>query len=187
VQGGWYKNTMHWIVSNCNIKHGQLMRDIFENFYMQHSSTKPLWEKNLKQWEKIIGDSTTLALFDVTDNQGNSYPIYYNWYFMTMAFVNHDSFTLILIDWLQKRYGVPYNTIKQDHKFTMHMDNFAKVQRHGLYTYSFKKKTVGQVPTRADSDAQEKIWSLVDFFTLYRDSGNIMNGSKKLLGIIPTK
>jgi putative methyltransferase len=93
VQGGFYKNTIQWIISNHRIKHGELIRKIFNDFFRQ----MPEYHYTLNEWSDIL----TNPVRDCTINQ-----VYVGYYFVEQVFTN-DNFSKELVTWINYTYSVP--------------------------------------------------------------------------------
>jgi hypothetical protein len=66
----------------------------------------------------------------------------FSWYFIALAFLHNEQFTLNLEKWLQKRYHVPSKILKSDRHLNIHSDNFGK-KTLSLVITDFKKNIDG--------------------------------------------
>lgn len=168
VQGGYYKNTIEWIKNNHNLKFGDLIRSIYEEFFLQNESIKQLKDEAQKSWDMILLDSEIPCVFQIANQ-----PIHGGWYFVGLAFLEHERFSLPLINWLQFKYNVPKELIELDHEVAVYATNFQKTIRSGYNFINYKKN----IPAN-------DVNGVINLFRLYRHSGKIFTGTKKLLGII---
>ncbi len=102
VQGGFYKNTIRWIISNYKIKHGNIIRKIFNDFFRQTSEYHTL----LNEWRDILNTPDR----DCTINQ-----VYVGYYFVEQVF-NNNKINKELVAWINNTYSVPKDIRSLDDK-----------------------------------------------------------------------
>jgi putative methyltransferase len=176
VQGGYYKNTLDWVVKNHNLGIGGIMRDMYDNFYMQSSHCRQWREQLFAEWDNILIDQDQPCVFTIDGKE-----VFGGWYFIAIAFLYHDQFTTNLMNWLQNKYDIPQHIINSDTELTIHNGNFDTTMRNGIVVTDFRKKI-----TRNKSFTGGNLESVIDFlYRLYRDSGNISRAKKRLFGLIP--
>ena len=165
VLGGFQKNTVDWIRATHKLGYGQISRDIYENFFMQHE-----YKNNVRaRWKEILNDSDLPCVFDV-----NNQSVYGAYYFVALVFTD-PIFANNLIEYLQSKYSVPADIILAEKNLNINADNYGKTVINGLYTVNYKK---------AISFQKDDVHSLIGAFRTYIDAGNTMRGRKKLFGLI---
>jgi radical SAM superfamily enzyme YgiQ (UPF0313 family) len=179
IQGGYYKNTFKWVMENHQLKTGQIIRDIFENFFMKDESCEQFKDLVFQDWNKIINDTTSPAIVRIDDKNS----VYGGYYFVGLAFLYHETFTKKLIDWIQLKYSVPRGIIVSDEEVTVHVNNFNTIKWKNLVAFDSKKPV-----SKLEKYYGSALDLLVDFmYRTYRDTGTISRGKKRLFGIIPLK
>lgn len=172
VQGGFYSSTMTWIKTQYSLGYGELIQDIYENFYLVDESCREYRQDVENRWEQIITDPDIDCAFTIDNND-----IYGGWYFVALAFLKPNDFVDSLINWLTIRYNVPINVVDTDRLLTINVGNFSKRKIKGMYLIDYRK----------DSGLKQKdVHSVISLFKLYHNSGHIFRGQKKLLGVIPS-
>lgn len=171
VQGGYYKRVMDWVCEKNNLSVGQLIQILYQEFFLKDPACTVYSEQVKKEWVDIIGNDTTMCSFDINGNE-----IYGSWYFVALAFLEHEKFSIPLINWLQSRYNVPNKITEADHNVAVHSGNFQKTVRHGINFINYKKNI-----------ASNDVNAMINLFRLYRHSGEIFAGTKKFLGILPLR
>lgn len=169
VQGGYYKNTIEWIKKTYDIPVGKLVRDIYEEFFLKDDSMQEFRDHAISSWDNILLDSD-IPCSIVLDNT----PVYGGWYFVALAFLEHERFSIPLMRWLKSSYQVPRQIIKSDHEIAVHKNNFQKTIRNGFNFVNCKK----DIPSK-------DVNAIINLFRLYRHSGKIFTGTKRFLGVIP--
>lgn len=161
VQGGYYKDTIDWIRINYKLGHGEIIQDIFNNFFTQ----KGQYTQVRDRWQSILNDITLDCTFDVMGNR-----IYGGYYFVALAFLD-ETFQQDMMGYMTVQYNIPDSVINKEYKLYINKTNIGKSQRQGLYRISFKKTK------------KYNIDSLISMYKLFLDTGNIMRGEKQLLGV----
>lgn len=167
VQGGYYQKTFAWIQQNYHVRLGIVIRTIFEKFF----KATEFYNQTYQEWQTVLSDHQTCCTFTVGDQK-----VYAIWYFVALAFLKHQQFTLSLLQWLRKTYKVPYNILKSDNQRAVHSENFQTKQRRGLNIIDYQKNIL-----------TKDLNAVINLFILYRHSGSIFRGKKYILGLIPTK
>ena len=166
VQGGFYQNTMLWIQNNHDIGTGDLIRTIYEEYYQQTE----FYQTACQEWYLTLANPNARCAFSIDSNL-----IYGTWYFIALAFLQHQQFSIPMNNWLQARYKIPYNIVQSDNKIALHKDCFQTLQQQGFNTVDYRKNI-----KMAD------IAGIIQLFQLYRHSGKIFQGTKRILGLVPT-
>lgn len=161
VQGGYYKDTINWIRLTYNLAHGEIIQDIFKNFFMHND----YYQEVLDRWQSILIDPVVDCTFDIDNNK-----IYGGYYFIALVFLNQ-KFQQDLLRYITTKYNVPNKIVTKEHRLYINKDNIGKNYQFGLYRISFNKTK------------KNDIGSLISMFKLFLDTGNIMRAKKKLLGI----
>lgn len=161
VSGGYSKNIVSWITNNCQIAHGKLIRDIYENF-LNHAEVIPTWEK-------IINDSDVPCVFPVC-----GHTVYGAYYFVAKVFLDR-TFSDNLIAYLTTTYNVPESVVDRDIDLNINADNYGKTKWRNLYKFSYVKNA------RFSGDDVDV---MISTLCTYNDPGNAMRGTKKLFGFI---
>ena len=160
VLGGYYKKTVSWIRSNHSIGHGQLIRDIYENFF-DDNEVYPTWRK-------IVEDPAVPCVFNIGNVE-----VYGAYYFVARVFLDHE-FANNLIGYLRSKYNVPADIILNEADLYINSINYGKTQWKNFYKIFYKK----------DISFQENdVHSMIGAFRTYIDAGSTMQGKKKLLGL----
>jgi putative methyltransferase len=168
VQGGYYNDTISWITKKYNYGIGSIIRDIYEEYYLQDENCKEFRTQAFKDWDSVLHDQDRPCVFKIGDKI-----IYGGWYFIALAFLQNKQFTFNLEKWLQKTYHIPNSILKSDREKNIHSGNFGK-KNFSIVATNYKKNIDG---TTVDS--------MINLYRLYRHSGNIARGTRKLFGIIP--
>jgi hypothetical protein len=166
VQGGYLKDTIDWIRSNYNIGHGDIIRSIYRSFFMKDLHCKKEREKVLGRWEEILADPKQDCTFDIMDNK-----VYGGYYFVSLVFLKCQTFRKRLEEYIVQTYKVPLGVYHGEKNLYITRANIGKHYRQGLSTIRFNKTK------------HNELASLISMYKLFLDTGNIMRGNKKLLGI----
>ncbi len=160
VLGGYYQRTVKWIRGRHKIGHGQLARDVYENFFNDNEV--------YPEWQKIVTDPNVPCTFNVCGKE-----VYGAYYFVARVFLD-PVFADNLIKYLQSKYNVPRDIIRQEADLYINADNYGTAKWNGLYRISYKK----------DISFQENdVHSMIGAFRTYIDAGCTIQGKKKLLGL----
>jgi len=165
VLGGFQKNTVDWIRLNYNLGYGQISRDIYENFFMQHQYKNGVYDR----WKEIIDNSDIPCVFDV-DGQS----VYGAYYFVALVFAD-SIFANNLITYLQSKYNIPKDIVSAEKELNINAKNYGRIMIKGLYTVNYKKDISFQ---------KDDVHSMIGAFRTYIDAGSTMRGKKKLFGLI---
>lgn len=160
VQGGFYKNTINYILQN--LQAGQLIKLIIEDFYfskMHQNATK--LQAN---WQTILNNPNLTCQVDVHGNR-----VYIGWYFVALAYFEHDNFATKLIDFLQNKFAVPEFLIAQDNKLAINSTNFGNYKIDFPYWYN------------TYNGYQNNIANFLSLFQCFDDSGKIFQAKKQFL------
>jgi MoaA/NifB/PqqE/SkfB family radical SAM enzyme len=160
VLGGYYKKSIEWIRFNHNIGHGQLARDIYENFF-DDNEVYP-------QWQTIATDPNVPCVFDVCGQE-----VYGAYYFVARVFLDL-AFSYNLVAYLQSKYNIPTDIIASEAELNINANNYGKTRWQNLYKISYKKDISFQ---------EDNVHSMIGAFRTYIDAGNTIRGKKKLLGL----
>jgi len=147
VQGGYYKNTIDYLLQHYDIDHGNFIKNIYQNFFMRECIEEK--DQVLAQWKKILDDNTQDCTFNI-----NGEKIYGGYYFIAQVFLN-PKFEEALTDWIDINYNIQFDTQKKD------INQYISIKRN-------KKMNIHDI---------------ISIFRLFQDTGKIMQGKKKLLGI----
>jgi radical SAM superfamily enzyme YgiQ (UPF0313 family) len=165
VQGGFYSNTINFIQRETGLGHGDLVRLIYNNFFL-----KTKYNKSVQlRWSNIVSDPNTTCTFDVAGEY-----VYAGWYFVALAY-SDETFVTYLIVWLQAEYMIPNSIIEQDREMMINSKNFGKAKWQGLSRISYKKS--GGFRTNS-------VHSIIGLFINHVDTNVVFHGKKKLVGIL---
>jgi hypothetical protein len=165
VQGGFYSNTINFIQRETGLGHGDLVRLIYNNFFLTTKYNKSVQSR----WSNIVSDPTTTCTFDVAGEY-----VYAGWYFVALAYLD-ETFVTYLIGWLQAEYMIPNSIIEQDREIMINSKNFGKAKWQGLSRISYKKS--GGFQTNS-------VHSIIGLFINHVDTNVVFHGKKKLVGIL---
>lgn len=165
VQGGFYNNTIDFVREATNLGHGDLIKHIYDQFFLNSKYEK----EAVKRWKEILEDPDRPCMFDVA---GES--VYGGWYFVALAYTDKE-FVRSLINWLQKEFNIPMDIIKQDQMVVINSDNLGTVRWHGLSRINYEKSGGFQ---------GNGISSMIGLFINHIDTNSVFRGKKKLLGIL---
>ena len=107
VQGGYYRNTIEWILTNYKISHGELIKRIFDEFFVGTENYK----YSLDQWNNILREPSRDCTID---------NIYLGYYFVAKVFVDAD-FNRELVLWITRIYLIPPDVQRKD--YNMYITN----------------------------------------------------------------
>jgi putative methyltransferase len=169
IQGGFYKESIQWILTTHNIGHGDLIRNIYENYFLININCSKYKNQVMQRWESILTDNNIPCTFDI-DNEN----IYGGWYFVALAFLNAN-FVQNLIEWLQSTYNIPTHIVTSNSQVNIHADNFGKIKLSGASIINYKKP--GGFQTNS-------VHSMIGLFINHVDTGKVFRGKKKLFGLI---
>jgi hypothetical protein len=167
IQGGFFKDSINWIVTN-GTKHGKLVRDIYENFFLNSEYAKQVQER----WHQICTNEDIWCNFEVDNQQ-----IYGGWYFVALAYLKPD-FVTTLINWLQDKYFVPSNLVESDTELNISINNYSTKKYRKWYVYDYRKFGGFQ---------SNSIQSIIGLFINHVDTGYVFRGRKTVLGIYSVK
>ena len=163
IQGGYYKHTVDYILKNYNIGHGALIKNIYRHFFLEHEECKIEKDNVFSQWNNIIINTNQDCTF-IVDNE----KIYGGYYFIALIF-SSPQFEKLLVNWINKEYNIPLNIQHQD--------------LNCYYNKNTAGKKVWDFIYLTDFTSTIDIQSIIKKYRLFSDTGKIMTGSKKLLGI----
>jgi radical SAM superfamily enzyme YgiQ (UPF0313 family) len=109
IQGGLYSDSINWVIKNYNVKFGDIIKKIYNNYYQ---------EQFLVEWNSILKTSTKNCLFKID----NDYQVFGGLYFAGLAFLDShfvDSLGQLLI----KHYNCPAKIVKQEQKKLINVTN----------------------------------------------------------------
>jgi len=167
VQGGYLKDTINWIRENHNIGHGEIIHTIYHHFFMQDQHCKTECTKVINRWQEILTDPSQDCTFDVMGNR-----VYGGYYFIALVFFKCQTFRKHLIEFIAHTYKVPVKVHRREEGLYISRANIGKWRRLGIYTVDFNKTK------------HNDLNSLISMYKLFLDTGNIMRGEKKLLGVL---
>lgn len=168
VLGGFYRDSIDWIIHNRGVAHGDLIRHIYEQWFV----AQPVMPAVRDRWQRILEDPNVPCTFDVDGEE-----IYGAYYFVAKCF-SSPAFADDLITWIADRYGVPDDIIRDEHELLITRDNFGHSRWQGLVRLDHDK----DMPFRR-YDAREMIGA----YRTYLDAGRTQRGKKKLFGILGVK
>jgi putative methyltransferase len=172
VQGGYYEKSIKWLEQN-NIQIGDFCKDMFHEFYMEDDTFKEMREHVYDQWHNVILNSSTNPCFVSVPGSADKY--YTGHYFIALAFLQHERFTVKLGEWMQRKYGVPSSIVKADNQVAIHSDNFGKTKWAGLFRLDYRKKLF---------NLPDNLNKVILQFLQFRHSGHIVKAKKKLFGLL---
>ena len=168
VQGGFYQRSIDWVSATYNISHGDIIKNIYQNFFMHTIFYKEV----IDQWEHILSNSTKDCTFIV-----NNENIYGGYYFVAIVFLDPAGFGQLLTNYIVDYYDIPLDIICADTELHLNTTTAGKIIRHGIHWTNFKKDQCVQ---------QSDIHSIISMYRLFLETGTIMQGKKTLLGIFDT-
>jgi len=172
VQGGYYKDTFGWIRKNCGKSYGDIIRNIYEEYFLLYHENL-VNEVNLR-WQQILENPKTPCTFWVSNEE-----IYAQWYFIMLAFNQTDDFNNRLMTWVARQYSVPAEIINNDRKLTLTSDNINKKFFDNWCTViDFKKQY---------SNSLKNSQIVEGLFRNYVRTGYILRGERKFLGLFAIK
>lgn len=129
VQGGYLHDTVEWLRKTKNISLGALIQDIHNNYAGS-------WlDLPRNTWNNQILQDTSKGCFVTVDDQ----EVYLGLYFVALAFLYHNDFTVGLANWLQQRYQVPASKLARDLKLAIHKENFG-VKTGRIFKVDYSKE-----------------------------------------------
>lgn len=173
IKGGFYSNSIDWIKSTHKLGVGDLVRDIYDNYFMLHEDCVDIKSQVLTRWQQIIEDPSIPCYFDVDGDE-----IYAGLYFVALAFKQPDGFAKDLMSWLEYRYGISNQLIQDDANTTISLYNFSTVQSNSIVTVDYRKAIIGQ---------DNSVHSFVRLFINHHETGQIFKGKRKLFGLLDLK
>jgi putative methyltransferase len=165
VQGGFYSNTINFILKQTGFGYGDLVRLIYNNFFLDSKYSEPVKIR----WNSIVADPTITCTFNVGDEY-----VYGGWYFVALAY-SDEVFVDNLIKWLKHQYSIPSGIIKRDSEIVINLKNYGKTKWRGLYRISYKKS--GGFQTNS-------VHSMIGLFINHIDTNTVFQSKKKLLGLL---
>ena len=169
VQGGWYRNSVDLILKTHNIGHGELCRDIYENYIMADPECSHLRLEIETRWNTILTNPWVACEFDVDGHE-----VYGGWYFIALCFLR-PQFGEQMVRWAAKKYLGSLDSVAAEKDLQIHCENFGRTRLKGWYMLDHTKEIhLGST----DLDA------LIGAYRHYLDSGRLMRGKKKLMGLI---
>lgn len=171
VQGGFYQGTFQWIMAHDNLRYGDIIRDLYENWFAQSVECSQWRQDIVHRWQEILADPD-VSCTAVIDGEH----VYLQWYFVMLAFTQQNHFDSHLITWCQHRYAVPQTVIDSDRELALTANNLGLRQWQGFNIVDFGKGR--------DYVRQTKIQTVESLFRNYVKSGDVLRGTKKFLGIV---
>ncbi len=162
IQGGFYKNTVNYVLQTISV--GQLIKFIIEDFYFATMNDHTIKLKS--RWQSILADQDLTCQIDIKGNF-----VYIGWYFVALAYFEHEDFTNKLIKFLQGKFDVPDHVIANDNELAINSSNFGDYKIRLPYFYNMRR---GYKNTFSNFLSQ---------FQHFNDSGKIFQASKKFLNI----
>ena len=160
VLGGYYNYAINWVKTNCNVGLGQLVRTIYEDFFDDSDA--------YVDWQKVMTDPDALCTFNVCGEQ-----IYGSYYFVAKVLLDQ-TFANKLAEFLQRKYDIPQDIMDSDLEINITAGNFGLEKWKGLYKITYKTDTKFLI---------DGVHAIIGTFRSYAESGRIMQGKKKLLGL----
>lgn len=167
VQGGFYSNSVAWLKQH-NIQLGDLIRRIYNEFLADSkfiADAQYTWNNN------ILQDPMYGCFIDV----GELKNVYLGLYFIAVALMYHQDFSVPLGQWLQQQYQIPTNKISADLESHINSGNLGSKKRVGLTIFDYSKDLYN-----LKTDATKILLCFIQF----KHTGNAILANKKLLGII---
>jgi putative methyltransferase len=166
VQGGYYKKSINYIKKR-QIRVGSIIQCLINEFLY----STPVYQAVLKHWrEQILIDPTKGCVIKVADHD-----VYLGLYFIAIAFINHENFTLPIGDWLHKKYQVPHRLIHKDQSLTVHSKNFGTTTNQNIFQINFQTM---------EYKTESMLTNILLQFTQFKNSGNILQAQRKVFGMI---
>lgn len=166
VQGGYYKSSVKYLK-----KQGIPIGSIIQSLTQEFLYNRPEYQAAIQHWrEQVLVNSSQGCFINVGGQQ-----VYLGLYFVAIAFLNHDNFTLPIGQWLKKKYQCPSNKISQDQQLAVHHGNFGTHAAQFVFQISFRT---------VEYKNQSSLSDILLQFTQFKNSGSILRGQKKLFGLI---
>jgi hypothetical protein len=170
VQGGFYNHTMTWILNNCDIGVGSLIKVIIEEFFYQHASQRESKHKLHADWQQVMNDPGVACYATSIGDQ----PVYLGWYFVALMFFKPQEFTEPLDNFLKIKYNVPLEEINKDQEIAVNLQTFGRKKIKSWYVIDYNKDSSVFEPT---------FTTMLNHFRLFMHTGFILQARKKLFGL----
>jgi hypothetical protein len=119
-QGGWLKSTVTWLEQNRSLKLGNIIQLIQTEFLKDtkfHHQVVDAWSND------ILPNHDTACRITV-----NGSSVFLENYYVVIAFLHHDEFTVSIAKLLQQQFQIPDKIIQDDLKLAVHEKNFGTKQ-----------------------------------------------------------
>jgi putative methyltransferase len=119
-QGGWLKSTVMWLEQNRSLKLGNIIQLIQTEFLKDtkfHHQVVDAWSND------ILPNHDTACRITV-----NGSSVFLENYYVVIAFLHHDEFTVSIAKLLQQQFQIPDKIIQDDLKLAVHEKNFGTKQ-----------------------------------------------------------
>ena len=167
VQGGYLKDTISWIQENHKVGYGEIIHTIYHDFFMRDLHCKIEYTKAINRWQEILADPSQDCTFEVMGNR-----VYGGYYFIALVFLKCQTFRKHLTEFIAQTYEVPVKIYRQEQDLYVTRANIGKCRRRGMYIVNFNKTKYNNLE------------SLISMYKLFLDTGDIMRGKKKFLGVL---
>jgi radical SAM superfamily enzyme YgiQ (UPF0313 family) len=170
VQGGFYNHTMTWILNNCDIGVGSLIKIIIEEFFYQHASQHEFKNKLHADWQQVLNNPGVACYATGFGDQ----PVYMGWYFVALMFFKPQEFTEPLDNFLKIKYNVPLHEINKDQELAVNLQTFGNKKFKSWYVIDYNKDSTVH---------QQTFTTMLNYFRLFMHTGSILQARKKLFGL----
>jgi putative methyltransferase len=161
IQGGFFNKTINWIVLRYNKSYGDIVKNIYQNFF----KGTDYYSNVLNQWNQILSNSELDCTFNICNEK-----IYGGYYFVALAFLDQ-LFVKQVSSYLTEYYNVPVELTTHDNSMHLDVSKLGKTIRNGLFFINFK-------------NSELTIHKLILMYQLFQNTGHIMQGNKKILGLL---
>lgn len=128
IQGGLYNNSINWIMKKNDIKFGEIIKKIYDEYYQ---------EQFLVEWDHILKTSTKNCSFKIANDD----QVFVGLYFAILAFVD-PKFTDSLGQLLIKHYNCPAEIVKQEQKKLINITNSDKQFKEIINDFGYYKTNI---------------------------------------------
>lgn len=169
VQGGFLRHTVTWILDNCDVGVGQLIRTMIEEFFYQHTSQQVFRNKLHDDWQQVLADPDIACYASIDDES-----VYLGWYFVALIFFKHQEFVEPLDQFLKIKYNVPVAEMIKDQELAVNRETFGSKKFKSLSVIDYNKDSA--MP-------QQTFTTVLNYFRLFMHTGSILQARKKLFGV----
>lgn len=170
VQGGFYNHTMTWILNNCDIGVGSLIKIIIEEFFYQHTSQREFKNKLHADWQQVLNDPGVACYATGLGDQ----PVYIGWYFVALMFFKPQEFTEQLGNFLKIKYNVPLHELNKDQELAVNLQTFGNKKFKSWHVIDYNKDSIVH---------EQTFTTMLNYFRLFMHTGSILQARKKLIGL----